>query len=673
MKKAAAILLSLSLAFSMSACNTGQDVHDKNTSPITEPATDTPAPEEWELTDISSFYKIEQRNGNYRYWVYDGKGGTVADGTSQLPVSISMIRGLIVDVQIGDKPENTTHQYYHPEKKLSSPLYTYVCAANDTYVAYLDGTLDMRTVVVCSIFDDSFRKETSLEMSKVPMPVIRADLSHGNLYLQYNIPTDSYTYAHIPFLETEYDYFGNYDGVIRLAEELYTMVPYYEGLPGIAEAFDSTDEKEHWLLYDLYFAIHEYTFPRAATERLSLGYAMKDLNGDGTSELLLLREDFELLAILTLVDGKPVLLDSVQRRYHCSVDENGLIHTQESSGADYTTWRTYRLPPNSGEPELIWEQGTDGHEWIDGVAVTKYYKLVNGEKVYVSQEEWDELSALYPYPGVESNKSLFAESYTPLFEESPHLSRLELHYRAALENRIQVFDTQTEEYCYLQNCRTPYLLTPLPEADGLRYVSIDLDGDGERELVIDCGDGFLILRHHLNEVYLYSKTFRNMYSLHTDGSYNWNHTGQSVECGERQITFEGTKLISQDLWRTVNHGTPEAEYYVGEKQVTYTEFLQYVEDNPKEQVSLSPLSLSWQNKISYAKAMTLAEAYWSHFEITKNGYAVFRVKSNRAPTTVYVFVLKQYVPGVNVYSTVDEIWIDVNTGEAILPYTPDGK
>jgi hypothetical protein len=57
---------------------------------------------------------------------------------------------------------------------------------------------------------------------------------------------------------------------------------------------------------------------------------------------------------------------------------------------------------------------------------------------------------------------------------------------------------------------------------------MDVDGDSISELVIDCGDT-LILRYYEGAVYVYSFTFRNMYQLNTDGSYDWNHNGRNFE------------------------------------------------------------------------------------------------------------------------------------------------
>ena len=243
-------------------------------------------------------------------------------------------------------------------------------------------------------------------------------------------------------------------------------------------------------------------------------------------------------------------------------------------------------------------------------------------------------------------------------------------YDAVLENEIKVYQTNTREYSYLADCRTPYACVLLRDCENLRYTYTDIDGDSTEELVIDCSDT-LILRYYEGVVYLYPFTFRNLYYLNTDGSYSWNHNGQNFEYGEKQLAFEGAELKTKELWRIVNDGEPNAEYYIEGKQVTQEEILKYFEDNPKSKVKYSQLEAPWINKISRSDATRLAKEYWKNFNIEDNGYIVEVGVNDWAPSSVYVFIIRRYV--VDHYSTFDEIWIDKTSGEAIIPYAPDGK
>ena len=167
-------------------------------------------------------------------------------------------------------------------------------------------------------------------------------------------------------------------------------------------------------------------------------------------------------------------------------------------------------------------------------------------------------------------------------------------YDMVLKNEIRVYETDIEEYNYLKDCKTPYNRIPLCELESLRYVYMDVDGDLIDELVMDCSD-ILVLRYYEGTVYVYPFTFRNMYRLNTDGSYNWNHTGQDFEYGENQLAFNGAELETKELWRIVNDGAPNAEYYIEDKQVTQQEILKYFADNPKTEVEFLS-HVSWEGK-----------------------------------------------------------------------------
>jgi len=188
-------------------------------------------------------------------------------------------------------------------------------------------------------------------------------------------------------------------------------------------------------------------------------------------------------------------------------------------------------------------------------------------------------------------------------------------YEAVLENEIKVYEIDTQEYNYLADCRTPYESILLRDCGNLRYAHTDIDGDSTEELVIDCGDT-LILRYYEGIVYLYSFTFRQLSHLYIDGSYSWNHTGENFEYGGSRIYFEGTELKTNELYRIVNDGEPNAEYYMGGKQVTKKELLKNINDGPEFWLQFDPLEVSWQKEITSEEALQIASEYWG----TEDGF-----------------------------------------------------
>ena len=269
----------------------------------------------------------------------------------------------------------------------------------------------------------------------------------------------------------------------------------------------------------------------------------------------------------------------------------------------------------------------------------------------------------------DSNTSSEETDTTPIQKTQSEIA-MEM-YESVLNNEIKVYATDIQEYNYLADCKTPYNRIPLADCERLKYAYTDMDNDSINELVIDCGDT-LLLRYYAGTVYVYSFTFRNLYDLNTDGSHSWNHTGLDFEYGEEQIYFEGAELKTKELYRIVNDGEPNAEYYVEGKPVTQEELQKYIEDNPKTRLVFLPLEVSWLNEISPAEAVLLAQEYWNPLgEEYKIGYIIVPGYNPRAPSSVHVILMQHYV--LDHWSTIDEIWINKNTGEAIIPYWSGGK
>ncbi len=401
---------------------------------------------------------------------------------------------------------------------------------------------------------------------------------------------------------TETGDFASYEGIIKLYRNVVHDFarPQYGGEKEelLAINLGITDKKEkEWLRaisgsgFLFYDGRGEGGMPHY---KLTCGYAIKDLNGDGIDELVLLNDSYMIVAIFSMVDGKPILLDTYIPRGYCWIDGDGLLHVEGSGGADISSHTVYRIAEGGGSLETIIKFGLNGHEWIDGVAVTKYYRVVDGEMVAITKEECQELDAQYGkylglYEGADVTKEYSGLQFTPLFTEA-EIARYA--YDAVLKNISQVYHKNNEEWLYLKDCRSPYTQTRLFEIkDHLSYAYQDLDGDGIDELIIDCGDT-LILRYYKGTVFLYDFTFRQMYYLSTDGSYSWNHNGNDFEYGMRQLYFDGSEILFRNLYRIVNDGESDAEYYVGEEKVTQAELQAYINANPKTKIAFEPLTLA---------------------------------------------------------------------------------
>ena len=245
-------------------------------------------------------------------------------------------------------------------------------------------------------------------------------------------------------------------------------------------------------------------------------------------------------------------------------------------------------------------------------------------------------------------------------------------YEAVLDGEVKIYNTNytnNDKYVYLKDYKSHDILLSLCETKDLGYTYIDVNGDSVNELFIHHGE-ISIFWYHQGIVYGYSPNIAND-DLNNDGSFSWRTYSANFGYGESKFVLNGSEIQTEVLWRIVNDGEPNAEYYIGNTQVTQKELLKYFEDNPKSKAEYSQLEASWINKISLFEAITLAKNYWESFNIEENGYIIDIGNTSWAPSSVYVILLKHFV--VDHYSTIDEIWIDKNSGETIVPYAPDGK
>ena len=123
------------------------------------------------------------------------------------------------------------------------------------------------------------------------------------------------------------------------------------------------------------------------------GYALKDLNNDGIDELVLLESKFYVLAVFTMVDNTPVLLDTYNDCRMAFIDKDGLIHVKQRILTGYKTDSEYFVyqVQNGALNSVVALKVT--HD-LTGVE-TNWYNLVSGTVVAVTKEDWDPLYAQY--------------------------------------------------------------------------------------------------------------------------------------------------------------------------------------------------------------------------------------------------------------------------------------
>lgn len=148
------------------------------------------------------------------------------------------------------------------------------------------------------------------------------------------------------------------------------------------------------------------------------GYAKKDLNGDGSEELILLTDNFEIFAIFTMVNGKAVMLDGA---YGAWIDKDGRIRKDVATGG---------LVSRDAEVFVYEIDGAEMKPVIGvGYKVNFYlekegwYKIDGDTRVEISKEEGEALYAEYDilppgYCNEEYTRTFSGIVFSPLFDAS---------------------------------------------------------------------------------------------------------------------------------------------------------------------------------------------------------------------------------------------------------------
>lgn len=162
--------------------------------------------------------------------------------------------------------------------------------------------------------------------------------------------------------------------------------------------FSTPDNKlaYNWSCMEIEANIWSYRdFPKA---REAFGYALKDLNGNGDTELILILKDYTVLAIFSMSNGMPTLMDAYWPKHRCAILNSGLLYTLTSSGADDWYYKTQKISQDGSELLPTEEFGSTSVDEQSSTTFSdpRYYKVIDGKKAYLSEKEFNDYSNKFP-------------------------------------------------------------------------------------------------------------------------------------------------------------------------------------------------------------------------------------------------------------------------------------
>lgn len=330
-------------------------------------------------------------------------------------------------------------------------------------------------------------------------------------------------------------------------------------------------------------------------------FTFHDLNKDGSPELILLTSDGVIFAIYTLQDQKPSIVNRYSRYNHqAAIGNDGSIYTAGYSKGETWAFEVEKILENGSIEKFAFGSVDDTGYYPDTETVEKYdFKTVNGVTTIIERSELDALMAsykdqyayvyvvpkdtvtklntpIYSAKTFEIVKDALADPNQALFDSL----QIPEYYRAVLSNRAKLCDIDGY-FSYLNQTG--------------ELAVVDVDGDGEVEVLIRNSYGTTLLRHYNGIVYGYNFSVQSMYCLNTDGTYYWNtNAGNTYGCD--LLRFDGKKRVGKELHRVENGGTEQAKFFIEGVEVTEKVFQDYTaKQEPKTEVT-------WHRMESYPKA-----------------------------------------------------------------------
>lgn len=198
-----------------------------------------------------------------------------------------------------------------------------------------------------------------------------------------NTTTESTT-PEVP--ETKPTFSNAYEDILKQFQELLLIKKNYKNYDTIfVKQYNREDEMLNILIQATYDVV-----PTKA------GYCIKDINGDGTDELILLDEKYYIYVIFTIVDGQIKVVDTFKgdTNHIGAIGADGTIYKDGYGKGENGYSHVQKLSEN-GELVGLRFWCKDDYVFTDEVGKAEYFKEINGERTTLNKEEFNALYEEY--------------------------------------------------------------------------------------------------------------------------------------------------------------------------------------------------------------------------------------------------------------------------------------
>lgn len=273
------------------------------------------------------------------------------------------------------------------------------------------------------------------------------DNYYTSAFMQCHSATKESGFRFVPVLEDEsadssapQADFSTYDGILSAYKRIVESQADYTEQKWLSGEYDSLFTFADNTAYEIFNHIFMTSINQRPTTtywgteympnaNYAYGYAKKDLNGDGMEELILMTDNYRILAIFTIKDGRAVWLKGVSLAW---IGEDGYVRTERSAGIVTTRdgeYFIYQLVDGA------WQQvvgvGCQVNAFLERV---NWYTTDGHTQTSISDQEGEDLLAQYDILPVGCTQNEYTKTHAglpfiPLFEVAQASTQHEGTYR----------------------------------------------------------------------------------------------------------------------------------------------------------------------------------------------------------------------------------------------------